>query len=142
MRTRKLPILALVAAVAPLILSSGAYAQPMTARNPIPTLENLQTGLLEMISRLHLTHAQHEQVERIIANETMQLALTRGNPNLSVAKIFAQEHAIRIQTRKQIASILTAQQTEKVAKWMIHEMEEHERWGEDHTSFFSIPAIY
>jgi hypothetical protein len=142
MRTRKGPILALVAAVAPVIFGSGAYPQPVTARNPIPTLENLQTGLLEMISRLHLTHAQHEQVERIIANETMQLALTRGNPNLSVAKIFAQEHTIRIQTRKQIASILTARQTEKVAKWMIHEMEEHERWGEDHTSFFSIPATY
>jgi hypothetical protein len=142
MRTRKGPILALVVAVAPLIFGSGAYAQPVTTRNPIPTLENLQTGLLEMISRLHLTHAQHEQVERIIANETMHLALTRGDPNLSVAKIFAQEHTIRIQTRKQIASILTARQTEKVAKWMIHEMEEHERWGEDHTSFFSIPATY
>ena len=142
MRTRKGPILALVAAVVPLILACGAYAEPVTARNPIPTLENLQTGLLEMISRLHLTHAQHEQVERIIANETMHLALTRGDPNLSVAKIFAQEHTIRIQTRKQIASILTARQTEKVAKWMIHEMEEHERWGEDHTSFFSIPATY
>jgi hypothetical protein len=95
-----------------------------------------------MISRLHLTHAQHEQVERIIANETMQLALTRGDSNLSVAKIFAQEHTIRIQTRRQIASILTAHQTEKVAKWMIHEMEEHERWGEDRSSFFSIPATY
>ena len=142
MRTRKGPILALVAAVAPLILGWGAYAEPVTARNPIPTLENLQTGLLEMISRLRLTHAQHEQVERIIANETMLLALTRGNPNLSVAKIFAQEHIIRIQTRKQITSILTARQTEKVAKWMIHEMEEHQRWGEDHTSFFSIPATY
>jgi Spy/CpxP family protein refolding chaperone len=142
MRVRKRLILALVAAVGLLIFASGAYAQPVTARNPVPTLENLQTGLLEMINRLHLTHAQHEQVERIIANETMQLALTRGNPNLSVAKIFAQEHTIRIQTRKQIASILTARQTEKVAKWMIHEMEERERWGEDHTSFFSIPATY
>ena len=142
MRNRKGPILALVATAALLISGSGADAQPVTGWSPIPTLENLQTGLLEMISRLHLTHAQHEQVERIIANETMQLALTRGNPNLSVAKIFAQEHTIRIQTRKQIASILTARQTEKVAKWMIHEMEEHERWGEDHTSFFSIPATY
>jgi Spy/CpxP family protein refolding chaperone len=142
MTTHRRPILALVAAAALLASSSGVYAQPVTGWSPIPTLENLQTGLLEMISRLHLTHAQHEQVERIIANETMQLALTRGNPNLSVAKIFSQEHAIRIQTRKQIASILTAHQTEKVVKWMIHEMEEHERWGEDRTSFFSIPATY
>jgi Spy/CpxP family protein refolding chaperone len=91
---------------------------------------------------LHLTHAQHEQVERIIANETVQLALTRGNSNLSVAKIFAQEHAIRIEARRRIASILTPRQTEKVAKWMIHEMEERERWGEDPTAFFSIPATY
>ena len=142
MRTCKGPILVLVAAAAFLASGSGAYAQPMTGWSPIPTLENLQTGLLQMIGRLHLTHAQHEQVERIIANETMQLALTRGNPNLSVAKIFAQEHAIRIQAGRQIASILTPRQTEKVAKWMIHEMEEHERWGEDPTAFFSIPATY
>jgi hypothetical protein len=141
MRTRKGLIIALVAACGLLIVSSGD-AQTMTGRTPIPTLENLQTGLPGMISRLHLTHAQHEQVERIIANETMQLALTRGDSNLSVAKIFAQEHTIRIQARRQIASILTAHQTEKVAKWMIHEMEEHERWGEDRTSFFSIPATY
>jgi Spy/CpxP family protein refolding chaperone len=142
MRTCQGPILVLVAAAAFLACGSSAYAQPLTGWGPIPTLENLQTGLLEMIGRLHLTHAQHEQVERIIANETMQLALTRGDPNLSVAKIFAQEHAIRIQARRQIASILTPRQTEKVAKWMIHEMEEHERWGEDRTAFFSIPAIY
>jgi len=142
MRTRKGLIIALVAACGLLIVSSGLDAQTMTGRTPIPTLENLQTGLPGMISRLHLTHAQHEQVERIIANETMQLALTRGDSNLSVAKIFAQEHTIRIQTRRQIASILTAHQTERVAKWMIHEMEEHERWGEDRTSFFSIPATY
>ena len=142
MRIRKAQILALVAAAALLISGSGAYAQPVTGWSPIPTLENLQTGLLEMVRRLHLTHAQHKHVERIIANETMQLALTRGNPNLSVAKVFAQEHAIRIQARRQIASILTPRQTEKVAKWMIHEMEEHERWGGDRTGFFSIPATY
>ena len=105
MRIRKAQILALVAAAALLISGSGAYAQPVTGWSPIPTLENLQTGLLEMVRRLHLTHAQHKHVERIIANETMQLALTRGNPNLSVARIFAQKHAIRIQARRQIASI-------------------------------------
>ena len=142
MKTRKGPILALAATGALLISGTGAYAQPVTGWTPIPTLENLQTGLLEMISRLHLTHAQHEHVERIIADETIHLALTRGNPDLSVAKIFAQEHAIRIQTRRQITSILTPRQTEKVAKWMIHEMKEHERWGEDPTAFFSIPATY
>jgi Spy/CpxP family protein refolding chaperone len=135
-------ILALVAAGALLASSSGAYAQPVTGWGPIPTLENLQTGLLEMIKHLNLTHAQHEQVERIIANETMRLALTRGNPNLSVAKIFAQEHAIRSQARSQIASILTPSQKERVAKWVIHELEERERWSEDPTDFFSIPAIY
>lgn len=141
MRVRKGPILALATAGI-LISGSGAHAQPVMGWGPIPTLENLQTNLLGMVGRLHLTHAQHEQVERIVANETMQLALTRGNPNLSVAKIFSHEHAIRIEARRQIASILTPRQTEKVAKWMIHEMEEQERWGEDRTSFFSIPAIY
>ena len=141
MRTRKGSTLTFVAAL--LISGSGAHARPVTGWSPIPTLENLQTGLLQMIGRLHLTHAQHEQVERIIADETMQLALTRGNPNLSVARVFAQEHASQIQARRQIASIfLTPRQTEKGAKWMIHEMEEHERWGEDPTAFFSIPATY
>lgn len=142
MRTCQELILLLVAAVTFLACGSSAYAQPVTGWSPTPSLENLQTGLLEMIGRLHLTHAQHEQVERIIANETMQDALTRGNPNLSVATIFAREHAIRIQARRQIASILTPRQTEKVTKWMIHEMEEHERWGGDRTGFFSIPATY
>jgi hypothetical protein len=142
MRRCPKPILVLVATGAFLVCGSHCYAQPVTGYSPIPTLENLQTGLLPMIGRLHLTHAQHEQVERIIANETMQLALTRGDPNLSVAKVFSQEHAIRLQARRQIASILTPRQTEKVAKWMVHEMEEHERWGEDHTAFFSIPATY
>lgn len=142
MRTCNGSILTLVAAAALLISGSSAYAQPVTGWSPIPTLDNVQTDLLEMIKHLHLTHAQHEQVEQIIASETMQFALTRANPNLSVAKIFAQEHAIRSHARKQIASILTPRQKEKVAKWVIHELEERERWGEDPTDFFSIPAIY
>jgi hypothetical protein len=75
MRTRKGLILALVAASGLLIAGSGVDVQTMTGRTPVPTLENLQTGLPEMISRLHLTHAQHEQVERIIANETMISAI-------------------------------------------------------------------
>ena len=112
MRTCNGPILALVAAAALLISSSSACAQPVTGWSPIPTLENVQTDLLEIIKHLHLTHAQHEQVERIIASETMQFALTRGNPNLSVAKVFAQEHAIRSQARKQIASIVPGVQHE------------------------------
>ncbi len=142
MRTYVGPILALVAVGALLASSSSACAQPVTGWGPIPTLENLQTGLLEMIRHLHLTHAQHEQVERIIANETMQLSLARGNPNLSVAKILVQEQTIRIQARRQIDSILTPRQKEKVARRMIHEMEEQQRWGEDRTAFFSIPATY
>ena len=141
MRRCEKPVLVLVAAV---LLAAGprACAQPVTGLSPTPGLENLQTGLLEMLRHLKLTHAQHEQVERIIANETMQFALTRGNPDLSVARIFSQEQAIRIRARKQIESILTPRQKEIVAKRMIHEMEEHERWGEDPTAFFSIPATY
>jgi Spy/CpxP family protein refolding chaperone len=141
-RARNGSILTLVAAAAILISGSSAYAQPVTGWSPIPTMDNVQTDLLGMLKRLHLTREQHEQVDRIIASETMQFALTRGNPNLSVAKIFARENAIRSQARKQIASILTPRQKEKVAKWLIHEMEERERWGEDPTDFFSIPAIY
>lgn len=135
-------VLALVAAVGFLAAGPGAFAQPVTGWSPIPSLENLQTGLLDMLRHLRLTHAQHEQVERIVANETMQLALTRGNPDLSVARIFSREQAIRIEARKQIESILTPHQREIVAKRMIDEMEEHERWGEDPTGFFSIPATY
>jgi hypothetical protein len=114
----------------------------VTGWGPIPTLENVQTGLLEVLSKLHLTHAQHEQIERIIANETFQLALARGNENFSVAKVFAQEHAVRLQARREIEAILTPQQKLRVAKYVIHEMEEDERWGEDRTHFFSIPATY
>jgi len=142
MRRCEGPILVIVTAVALLASSSNACAQPVTGYGPIPTLENLQTGLLDMLRHLNLTHMQHEQVERIIASETMQFAIARGNPNLSVAKIFAQEQAIRIQARRQIESILTPRQKEIIAKHIIHEMEEDERWGEDRTDFFSIPAIY
>ena len=142
MTLHKAQVLTLVAAAAVLTSSSSAYAQPVTGWGPIPTLENLHTGLLEMIRHLKLTHTQHEQVERIIANETMQLALARGNPDLSVAKIFTQEETIRIQARRQIEAILTPHQKEIVARHMIHEMEEDERWAEDPQEFFSIPAIY
>lgn len=138
MRILEGPILALAAAF--LASSSGAQAQPPVT--PIPTLENLQTGLMEMISRLHLTHTQHEQVERIITNEAVELSLTRENPNLPVAGIFAQEHSIRLQTRRQIEAILTPRQIEKVMKLMIHDMEERQRWGHDPTAFFSIPSTY
>ena len=142
MKSCKATILALVAVTLFLFFNSAALAEPLAGIGTVPTLENLQVGLLEVLGRLRLTHAQHEQVERIIANETVQLAFTRGNPNLSVAKVFSQEHAIRLEARRHIASILTPRQMERVSKWMIHEMKEHERWGEDHTAFFSIPSTY
>ena len=135
-------ILALVAATAILISGSRAYAQPVTGRTALPTLESLSSGLLEVISQLRLTHEQHEQVERIIQNETIQLARTRANPNLSVAKIFAQEHVVRMQARRQIAALLTARQAEKVAKIILHDMEQTQRFGYDHSAFFSIPDTY
>jgi hypothetical protein len=142
MKLFKATILAFVAVMFLLSSNSAAYAQSAPGVYRLPTLENVQTELPELLGRLHLTHAQHEQVERIIANETFQLALTRGNSNLSVAKIFSQENAIRIQTRRQIAALLTARQAERVAKWVIHELKERERWGEDRTEVFSIPAAY
>jgi Spy/CpxP family protein refolding chaperone len=137
---RTIPVL--VAAAAMLAFSSDAFAQAVAGPTPIPTLENLQTGLREMIRHLSLTHAQREQVERIFENETVRLAFARGNPDLSVAKYFTQVHDIRLQARRQIESILTPRQRETIAKRMIHEMEEQERWGEDGTGFFSIPANY
>jgi hypothetical protein len=142
MRTHRGKILAILAAVLLQASHSPVNGQPVTGWGPIPTLMNVQTGLLVVLSKIHLNHAQHEQVEKIIANETFQLALARGNENLSVAKVFAREHAIRVQAREEIEAILTPRQKLRVAKYIIHEMEEDERWGEDRTHFFSIPATY
>ena len=84
-----------------------------------PTLETLQRGLEDMLDRLSLTHAQREQVEQIKAGEALQLQIARGNPNLSVARVFTQEQEIRIQTRRQIASMLSPKQTQKLTELMI-----------------------
>jgi hypothetical protein len=59
-----------------------------------PTLETLQRGLEDMLDRLNLTHAQREQVEQIMAGEALQLQMARGNPNLSAARVFAQEQVV------------------------------------------------
>jgi Spy/CpxP family protein refolding chaperone len=87
-----------------------------------PTLETLQRGLEDMLDRLGLTHAQREQVEQIMAGEAMQLQMTRGNPNLSVAQVFTQEQKIRIQTRRQIASMLSPKQTQKLTEFMMRKI--------------------
>jgi Spy/CpxP family protein refolding chaperone len=84
-----------------------------------PSLEMLQRGLEDTLDRLGLTHAQREQVEQIMAGEAMKLQMTRGNPNLSVARVFAQEQEIRSQTRRQITSLLNAKQTQKLTELMI-----------------------
>jgi hypothetical protein len=70
----------------------------------------LQSGLEEMLERLNLTHAQREQVEHVLAAEALRLQMARGNPNLSVAPVFTQEQAIRIESRRQIAWILNSKQ--------------------------------
>ena len=92
---------------------SGMYA---------PTLETLQRGLEDMLDRLGLTHAQREQVEQIMAGEALQLQMTRGNPNLSVARVFTKEQELRIQTRRQIASMLSPKQTQKLRELMIRKI--------------------
>jgi Spy/CpxP family protein refolding chaperone len=84
-----------------------------------PTLESLQRGLEDMLDRLGLTHAQREQVEQIMAGEALQLQMTRGNPNLSGAQVFTKEQETRIQTRRQIASMLSPKQTQKLTELMI-----------------------
>jgi hypothetical protein len=83
-----------------------------------PSLETLQIGLEDMLERLNLTHTQREQVEQIMDGEALQLQMVRGNPNLSVARVFAQEQAIRLQTRRQIASMLSPKQRQKVTELM------------------------
>jgi hypothetical protein len=84
-----------------------------------PSLEMLQRGLEDTLDHLGLTHAQREQVEQIMAGEAMKLQMTRGNSNLSVARVFTQEQEIRSQTRRQIASLLSAKQTQKLTELMI-----------------------
>jgi Spy/CpxP family protein refolding chaperone len=53
-----------------------------------------------------------------MAGEALQLQMAHGNPNLAVARVFAQEQAIRLQTRKQIASMLSPKQRQKVTELM------------------------
>ena len=78
-----------------------------------PTLGTCR-GREDMLDRLNLTDAQRERVEQIMTGEALQLQMARGNPNLSVAKVFAQKQAIRFQTRRQIASMLSPKQRQKV----------------------------
>lgn len=118
------PILALVVTsffITPrhsLCAEAGAGVIHMGPRVRAPNLEALQIGLEDTLERLNLTHAQREQVEQIMAGEALQLQMARGNQNLSVAGVFSQEQAIRVQTRRQIASILSPKQKQKVTKLM------------------------
>lgn len=72
-------------------LSAGAGSDGIQLSTSVgaPTLETLQVGLEDMLDRLNLTHAQREQVERILAREALQLQSARRNPNLSVARVLA-----------------------------------------------------
>lgn len=79
---------------------------------------NAAEGARGQLDRLNLTHAQREQVEQFMAGEALQLQMAHGNPNLAVARVFAQEQAIRLQTRKQIASMLSPKQRQKVTELM------------------------
>ncbi len=85
----------------------------------VPSLEIQQTGLEDTLDRLGLTHAQREQVEQIMAGEALQIQMTRGNPDLSVAQVFTKEQEIRIQTRRQIASMLNPKQKQRLTELMI-----------------------
>jgi Spy/CpxP family protein refolding chaperone len=51
-----------------------------------------------------------------MAGEALQLQMARGNPNLSVARVFTQEQVVRIQTQRQIASMLSPKQKQKVTE--------------------------
>jgi Spy/CpxP family protein refolding chaperone len=116
------PILALAVAsffIAPrhsLCANAGTDVVQMGPGVRAPNLETLQIGLEDTLDRL--THAQREQVEQIMAGEALQLQMARGNQNLSVARVFSQEQTIRVQTRRQIASILSPKQKQKVIKLM------------------------
>lgn len=118
------PILALAVAsffIAPrhsLCANAGTDVVQMGPGVRAPNLETLQIGLEDTLDRLNLTHVQREQVEQIMAGEALQLQMARGNQNLSVARVFSQEQTIRVQTRRQIASILSPKQKQKVIKLM------------------------
>jgi hypothetical protein len=124
LRMTKGPILALLitgsfsASLPSLSAEAGPDGIQMSTSAGAPILETLQTGLEDMLDRLNLTHAQREQVERMMASEALQLQAVRRNPNLSVARVFGQEQAIRLQTRRQIAAMLSPKQARKVAELM------------------------
>jgi hypothetical protein len=124
LRMTKSPILALLitglfsASWPSLSAEAGPDGIRVSTSVGAPTLETLQVGLEHMLDRLNLTHAQREQVERIMDSEALQLQAVRRNPNLSVARVFSQEQAIRLQTRRQITSMLSHKQAQKVAELM------------------------
>ena len=62
----------------------------------------------------------------------MQLQQIRLNPKHSVAGIYAQAQAIQIQARRQIASILTPNQTQKLTKLMVDRLVKREERAIDY----------
>jgi hypothetical protein len=64
-----------------------------------------------MLDRLILTHSQRERV-RSYRGRGGTVADGPWKSNLSVVRVFSKGGAIRIRTPRQIASILTAKQTE------------------------------
>jgi Spy/CpxP family protein refolding chaperone len=111
---------------------AGTGVRQVSPGMPVPTLETEPRRLEDLLDRVKLTHAQRERVEQIMEGEAVQLQLARGNPNLSVARVFAQEQAIRIQTRRQISAILTAKQTQELTELILHRRVKLENQIEDY----------
>jgi|SRR5580700_1585963 len=138
LRMTKGPILALLvtglfsASRRSLSAEAGPDGTHVSTSVGAPTLETLQVGLEDMLDRLNLTHAQREQVERVMDSEALQLQAVRRNPDLSVARVFGQEQAIRLQTRRQIASMLSAKQAHKVAELMTRRAVKRENRANDY----------
>jgi hypothetical protein len=86
-----------------------------------------------MLDRLNLTHAQREQVEESMAGEASQSQMARGNPNLSAACFFSREQAIRLQTPREIASMLSPKQKQKVTTLMTRKAVKLENRASDYS---------
>jgi len=96
-----------------------------------PAIEDFPIGFQEGVEHLHLKHWQHEQVEQIVASEAIQLAQTGSNDDLSVARRFQQEQAIRAGARQRIASILTPRQRQEVSEEVVRRLRRAQHQWDD-----------
>jgi hypothetical protein len=115
-------------------LSAGAGSDGIQLSTSVgaPTLETLQVGLEDMLDRLKPDPCAARASRADFGHRSAPVAVGAQNPNRSVARVFGQEQAIRLQTRRQIASMLSPKQTQKVAELMTRRAEKLENRANDH----------